>query len=261
MTTRATVWIDALRSSSQQLRTAVTDLPPEMLGDRRSPTGWSVAQVLSHLGSAAEICTALVQRGIDGDTVGPGPDDTQPVWRRFDAMPPAAQREAWLAADARHLDLSDSLDAAQRDTVRIPYVSGLLDVAGYAGYRLSEQSIHGWDVAVALDPAAGVPAPEAELLRERIDLVATRFRDADTLRRLGPAQLAVELTEPTLRYSLILDTELHVDPAEAADPTSTVSGGAEAVLRLVYGRARSVDDVSVTGKATLDDLRALFPGY
>jgi hypothetical protein len=59
---------------------------------------------------------------------------------------------------------------------------GLLSIPAYAGYRLSEQSVHAWDIEVALDPAATIPAPEAELLWERLDLVASRFRDADVLK-------------------------------------------------------------------------------
>jgi uncharacterized protein (TIGR03083 family) len=223
--------------------------------------GWSIAQVLSHLGSAAEISTGLLERGIAGDETGPQRETVMPVWQRWDALSGPAQREAWRAADARHLQVLDSLDAQRRDSVRVPYFAGLLSVPAYAGYRLSEQSVHAWDIEVALDPRAAIPAPEVQLLWERLDLVATRFRDADTLTRLGTRQLTVTLTAPARTMLLDLGAELHLYPCEPAEPAGTVSGTAEAVLRLVYGRNQDEDGVSVTGSVSLQDMRSLFPGF
>jgi uncharacterized protein (TIGR03083 family) len=259
--TSAGPWLEALHSSSRRLRAVVDDLPDDVLSRPSFTGGWSIAQVLSHLGSAAEISTTVVERGIAGDTSGPTPEQLRPVWQRWDALSGPAQREAWQSADARHLRLLDSLDERQHESVQVPYFSGLLSVPVYAGYRLSEQSVHAWDVEVALDPAAQIPANEVALLWERLDMVATRFRDGDTLAKLQPAQVAVELTDPRRTLCLSLNAELHLYPCEPAEPSSVVSGPAEAVLRLVYGRNRPVDGVGVTGAVNLDDLRSLFPGY
>jgi hypothetical protein len=108
--------------------------------------------------------------------------------------------------------------------VRVPYFAGLLSIPVYAGYRLSEQSVHGWDIAVALDPSATIPAAEVELLWQRLDRVATRFRDAETLARLKPGQVALELTDPRRTRCLDLGGELHIVPCEPGDPTATVLG-------------------------------------
>ncbi|MEV6057139.1 maleylpyruvate isomerase N-terminal domain-containing protein [Streptomyces sp. NPDC052107] len=254
-------WLAPLRVSSDRLDTAVADLSDEDLSRPSFADGWSIAQVLSHLGSAAEICATLVERGLKGSTRGPQREELLPVWERWNALPGPAQRAAWQEADARHLHLLDGLTPDQRESLRVPYFSGLLGLADYAGYRLSEQSVHAWDITVAQDPASTIPAREVELLWQRLDLVATRFRDAETLARLGPLQFAVELTDAQRTLLLDLDAELHVYPCEPAEPAVTVSGTAEAVLRLVYGRNRPQDGVEVTGVATLDDLRSLFPGY
>jgi uncharacterized protein (TIGR03083 family) len=257
----ADIWLRALHDSSARLHNLVSGLSGEQLALPSCSKGWSIAQVLSHLGSAAEISTALVRRGIAGDTTGPRREQLLPVWRRWDSLPPAAQREAWQEADTRHLGLLDSLDPAQRGGIRVPYFSGLLDTAAYAGYRLSEQSVHAWDIEAALDPGAAIPSAEVDLLWERIDLIATRFRDGAVLARLGPRQVLVSLIGPTRRLTLDLDAELHLYAYEPMDPTGTVTGTAEAVLRLIYGRNRSDDAVRTSGTTTLEDLRRLFPGY
>jgi uncharacterized protein (TIGR03083 family) len=259
--TSAASWLAALNASSERLMKIVDELPDEDLA-RPSFTGdWTIAQVLSHLGSAAEICTKLVRRGIDGDTTAPAADDARPVWQRWDALSGRAQREAWLEADHRHRRLLGSLSPQQAGSVRIPYFAGLLSVPAYAGYRLSEQSVHAWDIEVALDPAATIPAPEAGLLWERLDLVASRFRDADVLKRLAPGQLAVELAGQDQIVRLELGEELHLAAGAPADPAATVSGPADALLRLVYGRNRPEDGIVVAGDVTLEDLRSLFPGF
>ncbi|MFD7708293.1 maleylpyruvate isomerase family mycothiol-dependent enzyme [Streptomyces sp. NPDC059785] len=254
-------WLAALHASSSRLADSVGALSEEELRRPSKAGRWSIAQVLSHLGSAAEICTALLQRGITGDERAPTPQDLGPVWDRWNALSPLTQRAAWQAADARHLALLDSLRTPQQQSVRVPYFAGLLDVAVYAGYRLSEHSVHAWDIEAALNPQATIPEPETRLLWQRLDVVATRFRDAGTLTRLAPAQLALNLSEPATGMLLDLGAELHLYPCEPAEPAGVLTGTAEAVLRLVYGRHQPTDNVQVTGAVTLDDLTSLFPGF
>ncbi|MEY9965694.1 uncharacterized protein (TIGR03083 family) [Streptacidiphilus sp. MAP12-16] len=254
-------WLAALRAASRRLANTVDGLSAKDLSRPSFADGWSIAQVLSHLGSAAEISTSQLERGLAGDTTGPQRENVVPVWERWDALSGPAQRAAWMAADAGHLELLDSLDGQQRASARVPYFAGLLSVPVYAGYRLSEQSVHAWDIDVALDPTAVIPAPEVQLLWKRLDLVATRFRDAKTLERLGPRQLSVVLTEPPGTALLDLDAELHLYPCEPTEPAGTLSGSSESVLRLVYGRNRPEDGVTVTGTVTLQDVRSLFPGF
>lgn len=260
-TTFAT-WLAALHASSQRLAAAVGGLSERELSGPSFADGWSVAQVLSHLGSAAEIGAGLVGRGLAGSTQAPSRPEIEPVWERWNALGPAEQREHWRQADARHLRLLDSLDERQRATLRVPYFAGLLDPSAYAGYRLSEQSVHAWDVEVALDPAAVIPAAETALLWERLDLVATRFRDGATLSRLAPAAVTVQRTGEPRAAALLLTAELHLYPCEPADPTGELTGETEELIRLVYGRNRPERDaLTAVGPVSLEDLRALFPGY
>lgn len=255
------VWLEALHTSSHRLADTVASLSERELEQPSMADGWSIAQVLSHLGSAAEISTGLLERGIAGDERGPVRQDLEPVWQRWNTLSAPAQRKAWQEADARHLQLLDSLDLSQQPQVRVPYFAGLLDLPDYAGYRLSEQSVHAWDIEAALTPETTIPAGEVELLWKRLDLIATRFRDATTLTRLAPAQLTIALTSPTRTVLLDLGAELHLYPCEPAEPAGSVTGAAEAVLRLVYGRHQPTDEVQVSGAVTLTDLKALFPGF
>ncbi|MEU4094229.1 maleylpyruvate isomerase family mycothiol-dependent enzyme [Streptomyces sp. NPDC026673] len=251
----------AMHVVSRRLDAVVGGLTGEQLLRPSFAAGWSIAQVLVHLGAGAELCTGAVRRGLAGDTAGVSREEIAEVHERWIPLRPAAQRDAWREAETGLLRLLDSLDPGLRARVTVPYFTGPVDFTAFTGYWLSEQSVHTWDVEVGLDPAATVPAPEVALLWDRIDMVASRSRDADTLVRLRPRQIGMELTDPVRTLCLTLAAELHILPCEGAESSGTVSGPAEAVLRLVYGRNRPRDAVTARGAVTLDDLRALFPGF
>ncbi|MFE0984295.1 maleylpyruvate isomerase N-terminal domain-containing protein [Streptomyces rochei] len=73
-------WLAASHASSPRLAATVTSLSETDLNQRSKAGEWSIAQVLSDLGSAAEISTGLLQRGIAGDGAGPAREDLEPVW-------------------------------------------------------------------------------------------------------------------------------------------------------------------------------------
>ncbi|MFD8074976.1 maleylpyruvate isomerase N-terminal domain-containing protein [Streptomyces sp. NPDC059718] len=257
----ADVRLAAMHTVSRRLGATVGGLTGEELLRPSFAEGWSIAQVLVHLGTGAELCTAAVRRGLTGDLTRPSREDITDVYERWIPLRPVAQRDAWHQAESDLLRLLDSFDAGVRASVTVPYFTGPVGFTDFTGYWLSEQSVHTWDVEVGLDEAAAIPAPEVALLWDRVDMVASRSRDGDTLTRLGPRQIAVELTDPARTLCLALGSELHILPCEGAEPSGAVSGPSEAVLRLVYGRNRPRDAVTARDGVTLDDLRALFPGY
>ena len=74
----------ALTLSHERLVAAVEPLSDdEVTGP--SYHDWTIAQVLSHLGSSAEIFTRFVEAGASGKPA-PGADDFHPVWDRRNAM-------------------------------------------------------------------------------------------------------------------------------------------------------------------------------
>lgn len=261
MTHSSAPWLSAIGQSSDRLAALVRPMTAEDLATPSFADDWTVAQVLSHLGSGAEICTTLLDRGMAGSTAGPDADLVRPVWARWDAMSPQDQRAAWSDADAGHREVLGGLTSLQLDSVRVPYFSGLLDVTTYLGYRLSEQSVHAWDVEVAHKDGASIPPEEVDLLLERIDLIATRFRDGDVLEASRGQRIAVRLTDRDRGMTLDLGSELHLYPCGTGESGGTITGTAEEVLRLVYGRHRAVDSTTAAGALSMDTIRRLFPGY
>ena len=143
---------------------------------------WTIAQVLSHLGSQAEIFGLFLNAGLTGQDP-PGREEFVPIWDVWNAKDPQAQATDALAADAVTLELFESLDAGQRAQLRLRAFGMEMDLAGVARMRLGEHAIHTWDVAVALDPSATVAPDAVGLLIDTIGPLAARTGKPDGKQR------------------------------------------------------------------------------
>ncbi|GAB2928701.1 hypothetical protein GCM10027047_26750 [Rhodococcus aerolatus] len=144
--------IAALRAEHDVLADVVARVDDDQLTAPSGASRWSVADVLSHLGSGAQNTLADVAAGLGGDAV---PDGShQSVWDRWNAMSPREQADEYLAADAELVARFEALGAAQRADARMPFrrLPDPLTMAAFAGMRLDELALHSWDVRVALDP-------------------------------------------------------------------------------------------------------------
>jgi uncharacterized protein (TIGR03083 family) len=219
---------------------------------------WTIAQVLSHLGSGAEIGLLNVSAALAG---GPPPERDRyvAIWDVWNSKSPEAQAADALVADAQYVTLLTDLDDAAFESLRVPMMGRELDASAYAAMRLFEHSVHVWDVEVMTDPTATVHADAVEIL---IDRVADRIgRSAKGQKPAAtPARLAVTTTSPARSFSLSIGAEsVSIDSEPASDGAVVIP--AEAFLRLIAGRLDSdhtPSSVEVTGSVSLDELRALF---
>src|SRR6202161_645841 len=109
METSPAPWISALRHSHDRLRAAVEPLDVGQLEQLSYASEWSIAQVLSHLGSQAEIFGLFLDAGLSGQDP-PGPDAFGPFRGTWKAQEPQAQASDALRADRRTLERFESLD-------------------------------------------------------------------------------------------------------------------------------------------------------
>lgn len=239
-------------------RLAALDLSSDQLTGPSGASDWTVADVLSHLGSGAEIGSYPV-RAARGEEVD-APENTA-IWDRWNALAPADQAAGFLAADEELVGIYEALDAAQRDSLQIDlgFLPQPVPLATALGMRLNEVALHAWDVEVGLDPAATLSEESASLLARHLTetmgfLLGFVGKPGD----LGPARVAVD------GYTVVIDGEGVRLEAGTDGATATFDGPLEAGVRLLTGRlgpAYTPEGVGVTGDVTLDDLRTVFPGY
>jgi uncharacterized protein (TIGR03083 family) len=219
---------------------------------------WTIAQVLSHLGSGAEIGLLNLNAAAAGD---PPPEREKylAIWDVWNAKSPEDQAADSLVADAAYIERWESLDDAALEALRVPMMGRELDASGYVAMRLFEHAVHTWDIAVMSDPSAGVFPEATELLvgrvPERIGRAAHGAKPA-----AAPARLEVTTLEPDHRFALAIEPEaVTIDDGAAPDGAVVIPG--EALLRLISGRldpAHTPAGVSVEGAVSIDELRTLF---
>jgi uncharacterized protein (TIGR03083 family) len=262
--TNADANIAALRTGHDSLAALVSKLSHDDLARPSGASEWDISQVLSHLGSGAEITRATVQATLDGRP-NLGHDFNTTVWDRWNAMSRRERADGFLQANAAVTELYESLDRDTRENLRIDmgFLPAPVDVATAARLRLSELALHSWDVRVSFDEGATL-APEATgpLLPGTNDLIGWIGQAAQLHGK--HAVIQVTTTDPASVFALHLGDQISVAFDEPEQPDGTLVLPAEAWLRLVAGRLaprHTPADVTATGAADLDLLRRVFPGY
>jgi uncharacterized protein (TIGR03083 family) len=247
--------LGALRASVGRLNELVAGLDDAQLESQSYDTEWSIAQVLSHLGSGAVIMGGRLEDIVAGRET---PDDFAPsVWDEWNAKTPRAQADDALAADEAVLQALEAVDEDERARLTFPMGPLSLGFNEFAGLRLNEHVFHSWDIAVVLDDAARLPSDATPLVVDNLALIA-RFSG----RPEGEERtVAVRTTDPERAVTLRLSADgVELTAGDAGrEPALTLP--AEAFSRLVYGRLDPGHTPAFTGEAALlDALRGVFPG-
>src|SRR3954468_22221330 len=109
--------MDMLASSVRRLSDVVGSLDAAQYTRSAYPSEWSIAQVLSHLGSGAVIQQRRLTSALAGEAL---PDDyPQSVWDEWDAKAPASQIADGLVADAALLEALRSVPPAARAALTV----------------------------------------------------------------------------------------------------------------------------------------------
>jgi uncharacterized protein (TIGR03083 family) len=254
--------ITALRAEHDLLAATVGGLSGAQLAGPSGASEWTVAQVLSHLGSGAEIALAGYEAAFNGRPA-PGDAFNEQVWERWNALAPADQATGFVTHDEALVAALEALTTEQRETITVDlrFLPEPLPLGAVLGMRLNEAAQHGWDARVAVDPNAAIPDSTAQVL-------AAHFADGLGF-LLGFTGKADALGQPAVidlrdaGYALHVQDRVHLS-AETAGSTATFIGPLESAVRLFGGRLTpkyTPDDVDVAGNVTLDDLRRVFPGY
>ena len=253
----ATPLIAALRNSHDRLRALAEPLDEDALVMRSYASEWSIAQVLSHLGSGAEIFTLLLDAGLHpGDAT--ERESNESIWARWNAKTPRQQATDALEVDCALVERLGSITRDQAAAFRVQLFGRESDLAGLVRARLAEHAIHTWDIAVALDAAATVP-------RDAVDQLIDTFSPivGFTAKPAGrPWRVRIVTTEPDREFVLDASDAVSLVPSTGGEELPTVRMPGESLYRLVYGRLDPDHTPALgTTDVDIDELRARFPGF
>jgi len=230
-----------LRASVARLHELVRGLDVDQLESPSYASDWSIADVLSHLGSSAVI---MRQRLRDARAGVETTLDAQPIWDEWRAKTPRAKADDAL-----------SRQEWERVTFNFGPVTVGLEVA--VALRLNEHAFHTWDIEVVFDDEARLPLDAAAVIVDNLGFIA-RF----TARPTGDErEVRLRTTHPTRHFTVRLTADtaelLEGDAGEQPD----LELPAEAFCRLVYGRLDPEHSPAVEANGeVLNTLRRVFPG-
>jgi len=248
--------VAALRASTERLAGLAGPLDDAALAARAYPTEWTVADVLSHIGSGAVITRRALEDGLAGRRP---PDDFAPsVWAEWNAKGDRARRDDALAADGALLTRLEALTDTERSSLQMAMGPLTMDFALFVAMRVNEHALHTWDIEVGLDPAATLPPAETAITVDNLELTGRYTARPATMTR----RVTIVTVDPVRTFVVELSPEGSSFGSAVADGEPDLRMPAEALARLVYGRLdpahtpAAVDDRA----GVLDELRRTFPG-
>jgi uncharacterized protein (TIGR03083 family) len=253
--TDPTPWVSAVRASHDRLSAIVAGLDADGLRKRSYAQNWAIADVLSHLGSGAEIFSLVVEAGVSGDEP-PTAAAFQPIWDTWNARTPEEQAAQCTAANEALVSRIESLTEAERDAFTVVMFGRMtMDLAGVLGMRLSEHAVHTWDIAVAVDPAARIAPDAVGLLAVRLPMmIGFMGKKQET-----PTVIEVTTTDPAMTFTL--DTGGVTLTPGSTGASASLALPAESFVRLVYGRLDDAAGITAADGVTVPELQAVFPGF
>jgi len=249
--------IELMRRAQDELAALGAALSSEQLTAPSACAEWTVADVLGHLGSAAENSRRTLVAGVADMTA------NEAVWDRWNAMTPQDKATNCVSYGEQLVREFESQDeeARQHRMIDIGFLPMPVDIAFCADLRLSEMALHRWDIEVPFDASAAVSDFLVPVVLDRLPLFAGFF--AKPIGR--PLRIGITTLSPDRDYLFELTTEGGtLSEGVSGDLDGSLSLPAEAFLRLTSGRLdpqHTPAGVEVTGAASLDDLRRVFPGY
>jgi uncharacterized protein (TIGR03083 family) len=244
-----------LAASVTRLRELVRGLDGDQLESPSYCPGWTVADVLSHLGSGGVLMARRLEAALAGAAL---PDDVaQPVWDEWNAKSPQAKADDALAEDERLGKAFDAVSDEERKRIEFPFGPVSVSFETAAALRLNEHALHTWDIDVMSDPDAVVPEESAAVIIDNLGLIG-RFAAQPTG---DEREIRVRTSAPVRHFTLRLTPESAelLEGDAGSEPDLVLP--AEAFCRLVYGRLDPEHSPAVPANGeVLDMARRVFPG-
>jgi len=246
--------LEALKSSTARLRSIVEPLRADELAAPSYDSEWTIADVLSHLGSSAVIMMARLDAARTGTPV--SDDLAPPIWDEWNAKPPALKATDALAADRAYVERLDAVTLDERAALQIDLGPLRLDFDVFVGTRLNEHAVHTWDIEVMLDPMATIAADTVAPVVDNLGMIV-----GFTGKPAGAERVVhLRTTGPERDFALAVGRERVSLAASTDDRAPDLELPAESFIRLVYGRLDPGHTPPVRGSADLGELRRVFPG-
>jgi uncharacterized protein (TIGR03083 family) len=244
----------ALETSATHLRDLVGDLDAVQLATQAYPTKWTIADVLSHIGSGAVIMRRRIEAEVDHVPV---PDGfNQSVWDEWNTKDALAKAASALDADRQLLDQIGQLTDEQRNAFHVTLGPMSVDFSQFLGLRLNEHTLHTWDIEVMFDAKATLQDEATAVVIDNLEVIGRFGGKPDGVER----KIVVKTTAPERAYLITTTSDgVSLEPTSSTEAFD-IEVPAEAFIRLVYGRLDPDHTPVGAENAVVESLRQVFRG-
>ncbi len=243
--------VKLIAAETGRLKEYLRDTSPEEWGLDSPCEGWTVGDVIGHLGWAAEFFADAISQGRSGITSAP---EGLP---EIGAIPPV-ELPAFIARMAKEYHRSADANLADAFASSVDRLSGIFSVmddddwskqcwglrelrpaAAYVTTRISEVVIHSWDIRFPSDPKAGLSPDSVAAVLERLPVWLNELGLAGFRPSQPHARYRFQTTGAAefQRDVVAVDQENRVEEPEG-DPTATFTCDADVLALLVWGRLK-----------------------
>jgi uncharacterized protein (TIGR03083 family) len=253
-------WIDAISESNARLEVVLGTTGGVTAAQATYCPGWSVADILRHLGSGAEIGLLNLSAALRGQEPPPRQRYGE-IIELWGEKAEANLAEEAVSVNDNYVRILAALDDDALDALRVRLRGRDLNVSAFAGRRLFEHALHTWDIAIMRDPLATLSPMAAALLVDRVlgnlDMLASGPKPTT-----APFSIAVSVSD--VGHAFVLKVAPDVVAVESGtDSDATLDISADAFVRLLSGRldaAHTFPALAASSPTGLGQLRTVFAG-
>ncbi|HUZ77261.1 MAG TPA: maleylpyruvate isomerase family mycothiol-dependent enzyme [Chloroflexota bacterium] len=255
--------LDSVRSAEHRefdrLSAYLEKLDPDGWQEISYCADWPVLRVASHMSSNAVITRGRFATWFKGEAA-LGREDFMKIWGHFDSLTAQQMVPEFKKAHGDYLALLDTLTDEQANT-EVEAFAGKAPAMRYVLARLSETTLHAWDIYVGRDRTAKLPEGAVEAL---LPIQRAATLDKTRIEKLKPRVIQFRTTNPASSYVLDLSGDAPVlSQGENSAAELSLEMPAEQFCRLMYGRdyvPGVKSGVKVLG-GSADDQGALFRAF
>ncbi|MCH7738247.1 MAG: maleylpyruvate isomerase family mycothiol-dependent enzyme [Chloroflexi bacterium] len=243
--------VQLIAAETGRLKEYLQSTGPDEWGLDSPCEGWTVGDVIGHLGWAAEFFADAISQGRSGITSAP---EGMP---EIGSIPPDELPD-FIAKMAKEYNRSADVNLADAFTSSVDRLHGIFSVmedddwskecwalrmlqpaSAYVTTRISEVVIHSWDIRFPSDPNAGLSPDCVAVVLERLPVWLNSLGLAEFQPSQSPARYRFQTTGAAdfQRDVVTGDQENRVEAAQG-EPTATFTCDADILALLVWGRLK-----------------------
>ena len=255
--------IKLIEAETGRLKEYVQGTGPEEWGLNSPCEGWTVGDVIGHLGWAAEFFADSISQGRSGITSAPqGLPETGSI--------PPDELPGFIARMAKEYNHSAGANLSDAFASSVDRLNGIFSImedddwskecwglrmlqpaSAYVTIRISEVVIHSWDIRFPSDPNAGLSPECVAAVLDRLPVWLNSLGLAEFRPAQSPARYRIRTTGAAdFRRDVVTGGQENRIEESAGEPTATFTCDADVLALLVWGRLRP-GEVLADGRLTV----------